>query len=291
MNAFKFHKPDHPIPLIFDSPHSGAEYPDDFNYACDFKTLKSAEDHFVEELFAHTPSQSATFLTANFPRSYLDVNRAIDDIDLELLDEPWSGEINPAPTSRSHAGIGLIRRLIRPGVPVYERALTSAEIMHRINSYYRPYHGALETLINEMHYNFGQVWHINCHSMPSSSAYPKRVIGLIGNRPKPVDFVLGDRDGTSCEHHFTRALSEYIRILGYTVSINDPFKGVELVEKYSNPATGYNSLQIEINKSLYMHEKTGKKKKEFDQLQSAIKNITAFCAQYVQSRLTNLAAD
>ncbi|MCB9981299.1 MAG: N-formylglutamate amidohydrolase [Rhodospirillales bacterium] len=291
MSVFSIEKPQNPLPLVFDSPHSGDRYPNDFDFACDRLTLESAEDKYVEDLFAAAPHHGITFLHAHFPRSYIDVNRAAEDIDTELLSEEWSGPFEIAPSSRSHAGIGLIRRLVRPGVPVYNRSLSTEEILHRLNTCYHPYHDALEALINETHYNFGQVWHINCHSMPSTSAYPRHGIGLVGNRAKPVDFVLGDRDGTACDPDFTRALRDFLKGLGYTVSINDPFKGVELVEKYSSPAAGFHSLQLEINKSLYMDEDTLEKTSNYNALKNDLEKMIQFCASYVESRLTTLAAD
>ena len=295
MKPFSIEKPAKgtisPLPLIFDSPHSGTHYPDDFDYACEFKLLEAAEDKFVDDLFACASQNGAAFLQAHFPRSYIDPNRAIDDIDEDLLAEDWSGPFQTNPSSRSHAGIGLIRRLVRPGIPVYNRALSSEEIIQRIEKYYRPYHAALENLIKDTHYNFGQAWHINCHSMPASSAYPKRGIGLVGNRAKPVDFVLGDRDGTTCAHSFTLALKDFIKSLGYTVSVNDPFKGVELIEKYSSPAQGYHSLQIEINKTLYMDEETGEKTKNYNTLKSDIEKMIQFISAHIESGLTDLAAD
>ena len=284
-------KPKTPLPLIFDSPHSGNLYPDDFNHACDPLTLARAEDTYVDDLFAHIPDHGAHLLLAHFPRSYIDVNRSHDDIDTELLGEDWNGDFPIKPTSRSDAGIGLIRRLVRPGIPVYDRDLTSEEIIHRIEKYYRPYHNALADLIEDAHYNFGQAWHINCHSMPNSSATPKRPIALIGSKAKPSDFVLGDRDGTTCDPAFTRALRDFIKGLGFTVTINDPFKGVELVDKYSNPARSYHSLQIEINKSLYMNEETNERNANYDKLKAEITKITAFIADHIESRLINLAAD
>jgi len=118
------------LPLVFDSPHSGKVYPENFGYHCDFETLQRAEDHDVEDLFAYAPEIGAALLSAEFPRSYIDPNRAIDDIDENLLAAPWPretlGEITP--TARSDSGIGLIRRLVRPGEPVYNRALSPEEI-------------------------------------------------------------------------------------------------------------------------------------------------------------------
>jgi N-formylglutamate deformylase len=280
-----------PLPIIFDSPHSGKHYPDDFNYACAFNDLQTAEDHYVDDLFSAAPNHGAHFLKANFPRSYIDPNRAHDDIDHALLDEDWSGPFLATPSVRGNAGIGLIRRLIRPGIPVYNRPLTSAEIMHRIENYYHPYHDALETLIKDAHYNFGQVWHINCHSMPNETAYPRRSPTLAGNQSQPVDFVLGDRDCTTCSNLFTRSLRELIKSMGYTVSINDPFKGVEIIRRHSSPARGMHSLQLEINKALYMNEETGKKTQNYKKLKTDIETIITFTADYALSHLDQIAAD
>ncbi|MCC6597951.1 MAG: N-formylglutamate amidohydrolase [Alphaproteobacteria bacterium] len=280
------------LPLIYDSPHSGNAYPDDFNYSCDFNILKSAEDNFVEDLFNACTAHGAHFLQAHFPRSYIDPNRKIDDIDSELLgNHLWQGPFPIMPSPRSHAGIGLIRRLVRPGIPVYDRALESHEILSRIERCYIPYHQALKTLIAEAHYNFGQIWHINCHSMPASSAYPKTATGLTHGQAQSCDFVLGDRDGTSCAPDFTRELRTFLQNLGYNVTINDPYKGVVLVDQYSNPAMGYHSLQIEINKALYMDETTNTKNSNYSSLKNDIDKMNNFIADFVGARLMRLAAD
>ncbi|MCC7305770.1 MAG: N-formylglutamate amidohydrolase [Alphaproteobacteria bacterium] len=279
-------RPKSPLPLIFDSPHSGHIYPDDFRHACAPQDLEKTEDKYVDDLFASVPRNRGVLLAATFPRSYIDVNRAATDIDPELLHEPWPhSEI--APSARSDAGIGLIRRLVKPGVPVYDRVLGAQEVLQRIKNYYEPYHAALEELIAEAHYNYGQAWHINCHSMPSASARPKQAIGLT----KEVDFVLGDRDGTSCHLNFTHALRDFLRGLGYTVTINDPFKGVELVRRYSNPSRGFHSIQLEINKSLYMDEETGKKSRGYNALKANVEKLVSFCADFADSNLMDMAAD
>ncbi|MGH1399186.1 MAG: N-formylglutamate amidohydrolase [Alphaproteobacteria bacterium] len=279
------------LPLVFDSPHSGRVYPPEFDYACDFNLLERAEDRFVEELFAAVPEYGAVFLAAEFPRSFVDVNRAIDDIDPQILDGAWGGDFAINPTARSDAGIGLIRRLIKPGIPLYKSKLSSAEVMRRIEEYYRPYHTALADLIEDAHYRFGQVFHINCHSMPAATAVPKRPIGLWGSRSKAVDFVLGDRDGTTCDPAFTRAVKKFVESMGYSCTINDPFKGVALVAEYSNPLRGYHSLQIEVNKALYMDEETCEQNAGFARVQADIERLIGFIAEYVAGRLVSVAAD
>src|ERR1700693_6407004 len=73
------------LPLVLDSPHSGALYPEDFAYCCPLPVLRRAEDCYVDELFDAAPSHGATLIGAVFPRSYIDVNRAADDLDPGLL--------------------------------------------------------------------------------------------------------------------------------------------------------------------------------------------------------------
>ena len=280
-------KPENPLPLIFDSPHSGTNYPEDFDYACDFETLERAEDKYVDQLFTLATDFGGTLLCAQFPRSYIDPNRSRDDLDPDLLGPEWEHKISPS--DRALAGIGLIRRLIRPEQPVYNRLLTMDEINDRIHTYYIPYHEALGKLIEEAHNNFGQVWHINCHSMPSHNPYANSLSRI--NPLRHADFVLGDRDGTTCDPELTRLIRNFLKDRGYKVTINDPYRGVELVRRYSNPSAGRHSLQIEINKALYMNEETGEKHKGFQKLQADITALIRFLADHAQSQLIPLAAD
>jgi N-formylglutamate deformylase len=70
------------------------------------------------------------------------------------------------------------------------------------------------------------------------------------------DFVLGDRDGTTASPRLAGLVAHLLRSWGYSVAINHPYKGVELVRRYSDPAVGRHSLQLEINRKLYMNEHT-----------------------------------
>ena len=288
-NVLNLTEPENALPLIFDSPHSGTHYPEDFDYACPFMALEQSEDKYVDDLFINAPSLGAPLLCALFPRTYIDVNRSMDDIDEALLDKPWNDpDIALNPTNRSYAGIGLIRRLIKPSLPVYNRLMSQKEIKSRIETYYTPYHHALGKLIEDAHKNFGQVWHINCHSMPSTA----KQIGAYArlNPAKTTDFVLGDRDGTSCDIQFTHMIRDFLQSKGYRVAINNPYKGVELVERYSAPALGRHSIQIEINRALYMDEQSCAKNKNYEALKSDITALIAHIADYTQSQLQPLAA-
>lgn len=245
------------IPLVLDSPHSGFKYPRDFNYSCPKRFLDKSIDAYVEQLFERGVDYGADLLHALFVRTYIDPNRNIMDIDPLLLSKPWPGPIKPS--EKSKLGVGLIRRLCTKDLMVYQRKLTPVEVKKRIDNYYTPYHRALEKLINQAYKKFGFVWHLNCHSMPS--AVPTTV--NVFDENKGYDFVLGNRDGTTASAEFTNFIKDLLTQMGYKVSLNHPYKGVELVQAYSNVKKGIESVQIEINRALYMDEETLRKTNNF----------------------------
>ena len=266
-----------PAPLVMDSPHSGAQYPRDFEHCMSTRGLRSLEDAFVDRLFDPAPGHGATLLKALFPRSYIDPNRAHDDIDAGMLADEWPDESNPGPKSES--GIGLIFRYAAQG-PLYNRKLTAAEVRRRLDRYYWPYHQALSRTLDLKRRYFGEVFHVNCHSMKSVSpgAAPE---GRGITRP---DFVIGDRDGTSCDGRFTQLVRGFLADHGYRVTVNDPYKGVELVRRYSDPHQGRHSLQIEIKRSLYMNEARIEMSAGFHGLQALMGDLTGAIAGYLGGR-------
>ena len=84
--------------LVLDSPHSGTDYPGDFGHACDPAVLRRAEDTHVEKLYDFAPSLGAAWIEALFPRSYLDVNRDVTEVDVSLLADAWPGPVASDPT-------------------------------------------------------------------------------------------------------------------------------------------------------------------------------------------------
>jgi N-formylglutamate deformylase len=240
--------------VVLDSPHSGTQYPADFLFSCDALALRRAEDTHVEKLYDFAPGMGVHWVEALFPRSYLDANRNTTEIDESLLDEPWPGAVatDAKVMSKVRLGKGLIWRTTDDGLPIYYRQLSVAEVQARIANCWQPYHTAVESAIGAAHAQHGYSIHINCHSMPaiaSSSAtdFPGEV---------HADFVVGDRDCTTANRSLSALMCEYLRGLGYSVAYNHPYKGVELVRRYSNPANQRHSIQLEINRKLYMDEGT-----------------------------------
>jgi N-formylglutamate deformylase len=236
------------VPVLFDSPHSGRYYPDDFGASASLADLRRGEDAYVDELIRGATGVGITVLLANYPRCYIDVNRTVDDIDPELLAEPWPGEL--APTEKSRRGLGLIRRYVVPGVAVYDRRLSVAEIQGRIETVYRPYHEVLRATVEGLLARHDRVWHINWHSMKS-----------VGNAMTPdgegalrPDFVVGDLRGRSSGRQLTDMVVGLLRGMGYSVAVNEPYAGGTILAELGDPTRGIHSIQIEMNRGLYLDE-------------------------------------
>lgn len=267
------------LPLVCDSPHSGTAYPADFGAAVPVARLRGGEDTHVDALWQSVPAAGGTLLAATFPRVYIDPNRMADDIDPAQLDGAWPTALAPGP--KTQLGYGLIWSRIDAATPIYDRRLSVAEVQSRIERYYRPYHAALAEAVEGAYARFGALWHLNLHSMPNN-AYERLKIAS----PHPLaDFVLGDRDGTTCEPGLLDLVERELRGMGYTVARNDPYKGVQLIAQIGRPAERRNSLQIEIRRPLYMDEMTRERNAGFASLQRDLSKLTEQVAGYIRSQL------
>jgi N-formylglutamate deformylase len=257
--------------LVLDSPHSGVQYPDDFGHAIDPLLLRRAEDTHVEKLYDFAPALGVAWVEALFPRSYLDANRNLTEVDPELLDAPWPGELatDERVLSKVRLGKGLVWRRTDDGQPLYTRKLAVAEVQGRIDRCWKPYHDAVKAAIDAAHARHGYSMHINCHSMPAVSAsHATEFPGLVH-----ADFVVGDRDGTTADPRLSKKVCDFLAALGYDVSYNHPYKGVELVRRYGDPAHDRHSIQLEVNRKLYMDEDTLETSAGFGKLRDDLKSL------------------
>ena len=241
------------LPLIVSSPHSGRNYPPDFVAASALTPLRlrSSEDSFVEDIFSYAPDLGASLIQALFPRVFVDVNRQPYELDPTMFSD-FLPHYVITQNSRISAGLGTIARVVSNGERVYKNKLTFQEAEERINHFYRPYHDALQTLINNTKDEFGYCILLDCHSMPS---------GRIGtsnpSQSKPsrlAEIVLGDCHGTSCHPHIMKSSNEFLTGCGFSVRRNIPYAGGFITRNYGKPKEGVHALQIELNRALYMDE-------------------------------------
>ncbi len=261
------------LPLVFDSPHSGIYCPDDFDATVPLEQIKTGWDAYIDDIWQSVVDEGGHLLHAHFSRMYIDPNRAPDDIDPALLDEPWD---QCQPTKYSERGMGLIRRYALPGVPMYRDALSREQIIQRIIHYYRPYHKQLQSLLDGLHQQHQGVWHVDCHSMKSVG----NGMNIDSGSARP-DIILGDLDGTSASAEFVDVIATAFSDQGYKVVRNTPYKGGYLVSHYADVKANRHSVQIEINRALYMNEQTFAKNSNYAQFKSDTRYVAKQLATYV----------
>ncbi len=267
------------LPVVFASPHSGNRYPDSFIRASrlDPQALRKSEDSFVDEIFAAAPRFGAPLIKALFPRAYMDPNREPFELDPEMFDDDLPSYVN-VHSPRVAAGLGTIARVVASGEDIYRGKLSFAEAADRINALYRPYHRALQELIEETRRRFGWCLLIDCHSMPSVGG----PMDLDSGKTR-VDFVLGDCFGISCAPAITDHVEAVLAQGGHGVTRNAPYSGGHTTVHYGRPDAGVHALQIEINRALYMNETTYTRLPGLDALcrhaEALIATLPALCAK------------
>ena len=277
MNVLALEGPDDPdVPLLLDSPHSGADYPDDFAPWVGPERYRRAEDTDVDALFAGAPAAGVPLLKALFPRIYVDVNRARDDIAPDAMIEPHPFE--PRPSAKARLGKGVIWTDAppvpsaagdAPATPLYAGPLSGDEVGRRLDACWTPYRTRLSELLDAIRARHGRVFYLDCHSMQSvSTAMHEEGAG----RARP-DVVLGDRDGTACDPAFTALARRLLEARGFEVSVNVPYKGADLTVSHGRPAEGRHALQIELRRDLYMDETTLARNARFDDTRDRLTGV------------------
>ncbi|MCR4264957.1 N-formylglutamate amidohydrolase [Nitratireductor sp. ZSWI3] len=247
------------VPFVFNSPHSGRHYPHRFlaMSRLDASMIRRSEDCYVDELFSGVVGCGAPLLTANFPRAYLDVNREPWELDPRMFSDPVPPFANIR-SPRVAGGLGTVPKLVGEGLDIYSGRLPLSEARSRIEAIYMPYHDCLKRLLIDTHCAFGVGILIDCHSMPAGIRSGEGAL-----RP---DFIIGDRFGVSASPALTECVIGLLSARGYCVIHNKPYAGGFITEHYGRPAQGLHAVQIEVNRGLYMNERTLEKTAGFHAL-------------------------
>jgi N-formylglutamate deformylase len=254
---FEFRPSASPSPLIISFPHVGLDWPASLGPRPQVNFPRNA-DYAVDRLYVRAEAHGAATLRARYSRLVIDLNRAEDDVDLELVPD------HPAPRPRASLSApsaeGDGRKPIRNRGVVWASAvgnipllttLTHAQLRRRLDQFYWPYHRALELLIERRRRRFGYAIVLDAHSMPGTVA---------------GDLVLGTCSGQSCGSELidvvTRILSGQSAATRQPfgsrwpleLAIDDPYRGGQIVGSFGRPDAHVHALQLEVNRSLYMDE-------------------------------------
>ena len=269
--------------VVFASPHSGRDYPESFlqKTILNANVIRSSEDAFVDQLFAYAPDHGCPFLHASAPRAFVDLNRNQTELDAAVIRDVTKSAYNP----RVLSGLGVIPRVVSNGRAIYSAKLTMAEATHRLDTYWRPYHTRLESLLCSARRKFGQSVLIDCHSMPREALEGTFRVGQ-----KRPEIVLGDRFGASASQHIVDGIQEILIRAGFAVSRNMPFAGAYITQHYGRPSQNQHAVQIEIDRALYMDEATLMPHDGFVQLSDRLRLVVAQIAE-LGCQNTQLAAE
>ena len=248
------------------SPHSGCHYSAAFLGASvlDERTIRSSEDAFIDRLIEAAPTLGAPLLAAEWPRAYLDLNRATDELDPGVIDGVGRGLQTP----RINSGLGVVPRVVANGRAIYRGKLTRAEAEARIAQIWHPYHAELDRLLNTARASFGQAVLIDMHSMPHEALDSVARPGT----PRP-EVVLGDRFGASADTAIVDVLEQGFLEAGLVVSRNAPFAGAYITQRYGRPTKGFHAIQVEIDRALYMDERMIRPNANFDAVKAIVTQV------------------
>ncbi len=231
-------------PVVLASPHSGRDYPPAFlaQTRLTVAQLRRVEDAYVDELLGGAVSAGAQLAAARYGRSFLDLNRAADELDPSMFaDSPMTS--SSPPNERVAAGLGILPRLAAHGLEIYGGRLQIADAEARISAVHRPWHALLDRLTTEAVLRHGHVVLLDCHSMPTPGA---------PHGTAAPEFVVGDLHGRSAAPALVAAIERSLTLDGWRVARNAPYAGGYTTARHGRPVAGIHTIQIEIDRALYM---------------------------------------
>ena len=235
--------PDNPI--LITVPHAGNIYPDLFikNLKINLCEVRRIEDYQSNKILDQIDEQMADIIIAQCSRAVVDLNRSRNAIDHSMFTQVFEHE----PVSEKQMikyGLGVFPNKIF-GKTILKSPLPFSYAIHMLEQYYDPFHKSLNKQIMYLNNTFGFCYHIDLHTMPSKALL---------NFKKEPDIVLGDNFGKSCSIELISYFQNVFQENGFTVEVNNPYAGGFITRNYGNPSKGVHTIQIEINRKIYMDE-------------------------------------
>ena len=270
--------------VIFSSPHSGRRYTAAFlaQTQLDALSIRSSEDAFVDMLFEAAPKLGAPLIAALAPRAFIDLNRAVDELDPAVIDSVSRGMHNP----RVSSGLGVIPRVVANGRAIYSGKIALHEAQSRIARFWHPYHTALRGLIQQSHASFGEAILIDCHSMPHEAIEAHARPGYL--RP---EVVLGDRFGAAAGSDVMDRVEAAFVGAGLRVVRNAPFAGAYITQAYGRPQQSQHVVQVEIDRALYLDEARVEPSRNFADFRKLMAGVVADLSEIGRAGKIRLAAE
>ncbi|GAA0276763.1 N-formylglutamate amidohydrolase [Alteraurantiacibacter aestuarii] len=237
-----------PIPVLIAVPHAGRTYPEALLARMRFPddACVRLEDRLADLVARDVARETgAALLVAHAPRAMIDLNRAPEDMDWDMVaGDPPPGLTRFAAGRRARSGLGLVPRRL-PGMgELWKGRMSSQDLAARLDLVHRPYHSTLAHMLESLRDRWGSALLIDLHSMPPLG--PKS-----GQDPSP-DFVIGDRYGSACSAHLSLAAFNHFASCGRRAAHNRPYAGGYVLDRHASPARGLHAMQVEICRTTYL---------------------------------------
>ncbi|MGE4132460.1 MAG: N-formylglutamate amidohydrolase, partial [Bdellovibrionales bacterium] len=228
-------------------PHSGERIPEEAPWlkGRDEVFLMDDVDRYVDRLYSPVLQKLALpFVKTDWHRYALDLNRLPDDVDQDSVIG------SPNPPGKFPTGLHWVRSM--KGQNILPQPI-SRELHERlVEKYFEPFHAAVRAQYDFFFANGARpVFQLDAHSMPSLGTKNHRDPG-----ERRADIVVSDCKGLSCSTSYKDLVIESYRSTGLKVAYNWPYFGGRVTETYGHPEKGQEAIQVEINRDLYMDEKT-----------------------------------
>ena len=236
------------LPVLIAVPHAGRIYPDSLRERMrdpDYSELR-LEDRLIDLVAAEIARETrAPVIVAHAPRAVLDLNRADDDMDWDMVaDGPIDGKGHSRANRRARSGLGLIPRRLSGLGEIWRERHTQAEVRERIEMIHEPYHRAVSDSLSAIRRRWGAALLLDLHSMPPlKKRHPD---------DKPADFVIGDRFGASCDGMLSATALRFLARHKRRAAHNRPYAGGYVLDRHGKPTLGIHAMQVEVCRSLYL---------------------------------------
>lgn len=231
-NTFSLHRGS--IPLLVSLPHDGSEIPAELAARMQPESRSAPDtDWFVSRLYAFARDMGASVLVPRHSRYVVDLNRPPDDTSL------YPGQNST----------GLCPAVRFDGQPVYlpGQEPSPAEVAQRVQTYWQPYHAALQAELARLRQAHGRVLLWEGHSI-------RAVVPFLFDGRLP-DLNLGTAAGASCGADAQARLEAVLKAQDrYSHVVNGRFKGGYITRQYGRPAEGVEAIQLELAQTTYMDD-------------------------------------
>lgn len=265
------------LPFFISIPHSGERIPPEASWLKGLPEplLFQDVDRYVDILYGPALKDLALpFIKTEWHRYAADLNRIPEDIDQDsVIGAPLPAGTHPR---GFHWVMTTHRERLMP------KPMSKEDHQKLVELIYKPFHAQIaEQFRYWKSKDFKKVFHLDAHSMPSVGTSEHRDPG-----ERRADVVISDSKGKSCDPAFKDLVIAAYEKQGFKIAYNWPYYGGRVTEQYGKPELGQHTIQVELNRDLYMNESTKQLKKEaLSEMQKRIGSAL----KLIQDQLAELA--